>query len=98
MAERGRPLFLARRTYRRRRLIDTARLLPLFGAVLFLVPILWETAGEGGATARLAERGLYLFAVWAGLVAAAAGLARALGPGPEAPDGRGAPDRPDGAD
>nr|WP_294614957.1 hypothetical protein [uncultured Roseovarius sp.] len=38
-AERG-PVFLARRTYRRRRLADGARLLPVIGTVLFFIPLL----------------------------------------------------------
>jgi len=79
MAERRTPVFLARRSYRRRRLIDMARLLPVVGAVLFLVPLLWES-GATGATRALAQRAVYLFAVWFALVAAAAALSRALTP------------------
>jgi hypothetical protein len=79
MAERRAPVFLARRSYRRRRLIDTARLLPVVGAVLFLVPLLWE-AGAPGAAGALAQRAVYIFAVWFALVAAAAALSRALEP------------------
>lgn len=89
MPGRDKPLFLARQGYRRRRIIDAARLLPIFGTVLFLVPILWDLAGpqEPGTEAapQLAERGIYLFTVWAGLVISAAALSSRLRPvtGPE---------------
>ena len=36
-----RTIFLERRTYRRRRLIDAARLLPVFGMFIFAFPVLW---------------------------------------------------------
>ena len=32
---------VARKTYRRRRLMDVARLLPVLGALLFAVPLMW---------------------------------------------------------
>ncbi len=44
-----RPLFLARHGYRRRRIMDAARVLPVLGAFLFFVPLLWT--GEGGGEA-----------------------------------------------
>ncbi|MBK5946686.1 hypothetical protein CCR83_09625 [Rhodobacter veldkampii DSM 11550] len=72
------PLFLARRSYRRRRLMDAARLLPLLGLVLFLLPVLWRPAAT--AEPDTARGGLYLFIVWAGLILAAYGLSRGLGP------------------
>jgi hypothetical protein len=72
--QRDKPLFLARRGYRQRRVIDAARVLPVFGAFLLLVPVLWDIGPDGGTEAppRLAERGLYVFGVWGLLVAAAA--------------------------
>lgn len=67
--------FLERRTYRRRRLIDCARLLPLMGLWLWLVPVLWQGGGAQGADAMKLSSGLiYVFAVWAGLVLAGATL------------------------
>lgn len=69
------PVFLARRTYRRRRLVDAARILPVLGAVLFLLPVLLLAPGEEG---RLSVRVIYFFSVWLGLVACAAGLALSL--------------------
>lgn len=74
MSEGREPLFLARRTYRRRRIMDAARVLPWLGLALFLLPVLWS-AGAAPGTARV---GVYLFAVWAGLIVAAALLARPL--------------------
>lgn len=80
----GQPLFLARRSYRRRRLMDGARLLPLFGAVLVLLPALWQP----GATPApdTGRGGIYLFTVWLLLVLAAAALARGLAPALDAED------------
>lgn len=66
------PIFLERESYRRRRLGDAARLLPIVGAVLFMLPILW--AGTG-ATARGV---IYLFVVWAILILVMAILSRRL--------------------
>ncbi len=83
------PLFLARRSYRRRRLIDAIRLVPVLGAVLFMLPVL-GSAGHVGATFG---GGLYLFASWAFLIVLTAVLARRLaraGPGDEVGDAPGA--------
>ncbi len=78
------PLFLARNSYRRRRLMDAARLLPVLGLVMIMMPVLWVsgTSGGAGSTARGA---VYLFTIWALLIVLAAMLARRLsGPlGPE---------------
>jgi hypothetical protein len=79
------PLFLERESYRRRRLMDGARILPVLGLVLFLLPALWRRPGEPNT----AGEALYLFAVWAALILAAALLARPLrrteAPHPPAP-------------
>lgn len=63
------PLFLARAVYRKRRLRDAARMLPVFGFVL-LIPVLWNVSARGW---------IYVFAVWFGLILAAGLLARRLG-------------------
>jgi len=76
MTDRARPVFLARRSYRRRRLIDAACLLPALGAGLFMVALLWGTGGT--EVPALSSRAIYLFAIWGGLVVAAAALARPL--------------------
>lgn len=70
------PLFLARETYRKRRLMDAARLLPVVGAFLIAVPVLWARSEAPGAdTAREA---VYIFAVWGLLVLGAFVLSRSL--------------------
>ncbi|QFU08088.1 hypothetical protein PARPLA_02609 [Rhodobacteraceae bacterium THAF1] len=66
--------FLERAVYRARRVQDAGRLLPVLGAVLFLLPILWA-AGQTGSTVR---SGIYLFTAWAALVACSAVLSRIL--------------------
>ena len=68
------PLFLERESYRRRRLMDAARVLPVIGLVLFLLPALWRQNGDPNT----GSEALYLFAVWAGLILAAGLLARPL--------------------
>jgi hypothetical protein len=72
----GLPLFLQRRPYRRRRKIDAARLLPVFGAFLLLLPMLWDPVARGSR--GTVHDGLYLFVVWAGLIAVARLLAPSL--------------------
>lgn len=92
MPESENTLFLARQSYRRRRVRDGSRLLPLLGTFLFFVPLLWEHgSAEGGAD--LAQETVYLFIVWFLLVAVAAILARWYEPGDlNAPMGRTARD------
>jgi len=69
------PIFLARRNYRRRRLADAARLLPLAGALLFCLPLLWRGTGSGGRTVVAM---IYVFALWAVLIAVSALITRHL--------------------
>ena len=80
------PLFLARQSYRRRRLGDAARLLPLTGAILFLLPVLWSE------DARTAGGLIFLFSVWAVLIAAMALIANRLA---VSRDGRTEPELPE---
>jgi hypothetical protein len=70
------PLFVAPRSYRRRRLRDAARLLPVLGTFLFLLPILWSP----GQTERqdTAPDGIYLFLVWGVLIVIAGFLSGRL--------------------
>ncbi|WP_234990482.1 hypothetical protein [Aquimixticola soesokkakensis] len=87
------PVFLARRSYRRRRLIDAARLLPVVAGGLFFVPLIWQGAGEragevaekvsgtgGGATGGVTTAWAYVhvFVVWGAVILAAGLLSRAL--------------------
>ena len=67
MSDPRRPLFLERANYRRRRLADAARLLPVVGGFLLLLPILWQS--DGGPMHDTTADWIYFFAVWAGLIA-----------------------------
>lgn len=60
------PVFLERQSYRRRRLMDAARLLPLIGAALFAVPLLWAEGGDGAVPMSSAI--VYVFGIWAALI------------------------------
>ncbi|QBJ23540.1 hypothetical protein [Haematobacter massiliensis] len=71
MARGPQPVFLARQTYRMRRVVDAARVLPALGLMLFLLPLLWKEAS-------LAAVGLYVFAVWLLLIVAALAMSRRL--------------------
>lgn len=78
----GPPVFLARTSYRQRRLRDALRLLPVLGAVLFAVPLLWpQGAGEG---VRMSTALLYIFGVWGLVVVLAAVLTALMRPDPMA--------------
>lgn len=76
------PLFLARAPYRRRRLRDAARLLPILGIFLLLLPLLWTDADRQNLSASDV---IYFFGVWLVLIGLAAGFAPGLrsGEGPE---------------
>lgn len=79
------PLFLQPSSYRRRRLRDAARLLPVAGALFLVLPILWDPAGTDARDT--AVDGIYLFGVWAGLILVAALMAPGLtAPVPDDPD------------
>lgn len=71
------PLFVAKQTYHGRRMADAGRVLPIFGAGLFLVPLLWKPAGAetGVGTVHVM---LYVFLAWVFLIGAAAILARRI--------------------
>ncbi len=75
MARERRPLFLRPEPYRQRRLIDAARLIPVFGAFLFLVPPLLLPPGRSGATSSVL---IYLFGLWVLFIVLAALIARHL--------------------
>lgn len=85
MSTDRRPLFVARRTYRHRRIADAARLLPVLGAALFLVPLLWQGGDtpEGGAGARTVNVMLYLFLAWISLAGLSALISWRLSDGEE---------------
>ncbi len=68
-------LFLQRQPYRRRRLIDAARVLPVFGAFLFFVPAFLIVRGTPGTTSVM---WLFLFGTWIALIVSGALIARVL--------------------
>jgi hypothetical protein len=75
-----RPVFLAPASYRRKRVRDAARLLPLLGAVLLLlVPLLWTPSDEVGGVRHSAAL-IYVFCCWAALIVSAVFLSRVLRP------------------
>ncbi|MDF1729247.1 MAG: hypothetical protein P1U53_16025 [Sulfitobacter sp.] len=57
-------LFLERRSYRRRRLMDLVRLLPVLGLGLFMLPLMWSGADEGAPQMGTARALIYLFGAW----------------------------------
>ncbi len=73
------PVFLPEARYRQKRVRDAAQLLPLLGVVLLLVPLLWTPSDAPGGVGNAAAL-LYVFGIWAGLIAGAFGLAHALRP------------------
>jgi hypothetical protein len=70
------PVFLARKGYRQRRLSDAARMLPVAGGVLILVPVLWQPAVT--PVADTARGWVYMFGVWGALILSAYLLSRRL--------------------
>lgn len=70
------PVFLERANYRQRRLGDAARCLPVLGAVLWLIPLLWQA--DGTEPRSNAGTLTYIFVVWVLLIGLAAILAQVL--------------------
>jgi hypothetical protein len=68
------PVFLERNTYRRRRITDAARLLPILGIGLFLIPLLWPASGNADLTEPVRTSGAitYIFIAWGVLIVASA--------------------------
>ena len=75
------PVFLERRSYRRRRMMDALRILPIVGVLLWLLPLFWPTPGDGpdGPTPiAMSDAIIYVFGVWIALILAALALWWAL--------------------
>jgi hypothetical protein len=84
MARLRAPLFLRPAHYRLRRRRDAARLLPVLGGFLFLLPILWAPARSFDRDT--APDGIFLFVAWGGLILLAFIIARSLA-NPESAEG-----------
>lgn len=80
------PVFLERRGYRRRRMMDAQRLLPVAGLLLWMFPLFWPTGGDDAGAPQqmsMSDAVQYVFVVWLLLIAAAFVLWRVLRTGPE---------------
>ncbi|MBB95236.1 MAG: hypothetical protein CML68_11650 [Rhodobacteraceae bacterium] len=69
-------MFLERRSYRRRRMMDAARVLPIIGAILFMVPLLWSQPDLGDPGVPMSMAVVYVFGLWALLILVAGLLSR----------------------
>lgn len=78
----ARRLFLERSTYRRNRLQDAARLLPVLGLVLIFGPIFIGGAAPEDATPGISASMIYYFGIWFLLIVLTALVSRALMAGP----------------
>lgn len=69
-------VFLERRTYRRRRMMDAARMAPVLALMLWLIPLFWPQTGAETVTSAAALS--YIFGVWAGFIVLSLVLSRLL--------------------
>jgi hypothetical protein len=70
-------LFLDRRSYRRRRIMDAVRMLPFLCALLWVgVPVMWPNGPDADAQTSLSAALWYMFAIWVLAIAAAFALWR----------------------
>ncbi len=88
MAQQG-PVFVARASYRQRRLRDAVRMMPVLGLALWLLPLL---SSQTGSTSRV---GLFLFGAWALLIVLSALIARYMSRNVNEPEGGPKPEIPD---
>ena len=76
MAPRGRIEFLERDSYRQRRVRDAARMVPIFAAVLMLLPLMWSRKTPEQS---LTSSGIYyIFGLWIVLIVVSFFLSRVL--------------------
>ena len=73
------PVFLERRSYRQRRMMDAVRLLPLVGLLLWLLPTLWaKSDGDWVEPVQMSKAIVYVFGVWVFLIVCTGSLWRQL--------------------
>lgn len=68
-----RTTFVEKGTYRRRRLMDLARIALIFGTGLIAVPLMWGRPDaladlSGGPVVKTSQALIYLLSVWGGLI------------------------------
>lgn len=79
MTQRLKPtVFLERQAYKRRRMRDLARGVPIIGAVLLGIPLLWTHGGPQIDGATTSQALVYIFLVWMFLVGLAALVSRTV--------------------
>jgi hypothetical protein len=71
-------VFLERRSYRRRRLMDALRLAPVLGVMLFMLPVFWPVGPPAGNAVSTATAVTYIFITWALLIVLSLSLWLAL--------------------
>lgn len=76
MTPKPRPVFVERRTYRHRRLVDAARLLPVLAVVLMCLPLMW--IGNEDNPTKTTYTMIYVFGLWVALVVVTSILSRRL--------------------
>lgn len=59
-------VFHEKRTYRKRRLMDAAKVMPVLAIFLWCVPLIWPQSGDGAVTSATAL--VYIFGAWTGLI------------------------------
>ncbi|WP_438955651.1 hypothetical protein [Cognatiyoonia sp.] len=69
-------VFLERKSYRQRRFRDIVRILPILGAVLWAIPLMWSQEPEVGV--RNASALQYIFGMWLVLILISAVMSRLL--------------------
>ncbi len=71
------PIFLERRSYRMRRVMDAVRFLPVLGLALWMVPLLWPVPqADLDVATPLSSALKYVFGIWVLLVLAAWALSQ----------------------
>lgn len=84
-------LFLERRSYRRRRIMDAVRMLPFVCTLLWMVvPMMWPNGpgGEAASQTRMSTALWYMFVIWMLAITASFALWRRIRRGGNTPEAR----------
>ena len=71
------PVFLERRSYRQRRMMDALRLMPVLGLMLWMRPLFWPN-GDTESGVAYSNAMIYVFGVWTLLIVLNVSLWRVL--------------------